>query len=57
MLALDGTAFYGPFRFNDNGVNTKATLYVSQIIGGVPKVVYPNAVRQVPAVYPRSSAK
>ena len=57
MLALDGTTFYGPFRFNDNGVNTKAALYVSQIIGGVPKVVYPNAVRQVPAVYPRSSAK
>lgn len=53
MLDLDGVTFYGPFKFADNGVNTKATLDASQIIGGVPKVIYPTEVRQVAPVYPR----
>jgi len=53
MLGLDGVTFYGPFKFADNGVNTKATLNASQIIGGVPKVIFPAEVRQVAPVYPR----
>ena len=57
MLALDGTTFYGPFRFDENGVNTKATLNASQIVGGAPKVIYPTAVRQAPPAYPRAAAK
>jgi len=53
MLGLEGVTFYGPFKFADNGVNTKATLNASQIVSGSPKVIYPAEVRQVPPVYPR----
>jgi branched-chain amino acid transport system substrate-binding protein len=57
LLTAEGVTFYGPFKFNDSGVNTRASVYASQIVGGTPKVVYPIDVRQVPAVYPRPSVK
>ena len=57
MLSLEGTTFYGPFKFAANGANSRATLNASQIVGGTPKVVYPIAVRNTPAVYPRPVAK
>jgi branched-chain amino acid transport system substrate-binding protein len=57
MLSLEGNTFYGPFKFAANGANSRATLNASQIVGGTPKVVYPIAVRNTPAVYPRPVAK
>lgn len=57
MLAMEGTTFYGPFKFGDNGVNTRATLNASQILGGAPKVIYPTEVRQVSPAYPRAAGK
>ena len=53
MLELRGTTFYGPVQFNDSGVNTLATLNASQIVGGMPKVVFPELVREVAPVYPQ----
>ena len=53
LLAMNGETFYGPFKFDAQGVNTKATLNVSQIVGGEPKVIYPFAVKQVAPVYPK----
>lgn len=57
MLSIEGTTFYGPFKFSENGVNTRATLNASQIVGGAPKVVFPEGVRQVPAAYPRPGTR
>lgn len=53
MLSLRGQTFYGPVQFSENGVNTLATLNASQIVGGIPKVVYPEPVRNVAPVFPR----
>ncbi len=53
MLGLRGQTFYGPVQFDDNGVNTLATLNASQIVGGAPKVIYPEAVRNVAPVFPK----
>ncbi len=57
MLSMEGTTFYGPYKFADNGVNTKATLNASQILGGAPKVIFPSEVRQLPPAYPRATGK
>lgn len=57
MLSMEGTTFYGPFKFADNGINTRATLNASQILGGAPKVIFPSEVRQVPPSYPRAGGK
>lgn len=53
MLSLRGQTFYGPVQFAENGVNTLATLNASQIVDGIPKVVYPESVRNVAPVFPR----
>jgi branched-chain amino acid transport system substrate-binding protein len=53
LLNMDGETFYGRFKFDDKGVNTLATLNVSQIIGGEPKVVFPTAVKQADPTYPK----
>lgn len=53
LLTIQGETFYGPFKFDANGVNTLATLNVSQIVGGEPKVIFPTAVKQADPVYPR----
>jgi len=53
MLELRGSTFYGPVKFNDSGVNTLATLNASQIVGGVPQVIFPESVRNVAPVFPR----
>lgn len=53
LLTTEGETFYGPFKFEANGVNTKAQLNVSQIVGGQPKVIYPFAVKQADPAYPR----
>ena len=53
MLELRRSTFYGPVHFNESGVNTLATLNASQIVGGAPKVVFPELVREVAPVYPR----
>lgn len=55
LLAMDGETFYGPFKFDATGVNTKATLNVSQIVGGEPQVIFPFAVKQADPVYPRAA--
>ncbi|ACA19936.1 Extracellular ligand-binding receptor [Methylobacterium sp. 4-46] len=54
LLSMQGETFYGPFKFDANGVNTRAGLNVSQIVGAEPKVIYPFAVKQADPVYPRA---
>ncbi|GJE03607.1 Leucine-, isoleucine-, valine-, threonine-, and alanine-binding protein [Methylobacterium isbiliense] len=54
LLSMQGETFYGPFKFDANGVNTLAGLNVSQIIGGQPKVIFPVAVKQADPIYPRT---
>ena len=53
LLTMQGETFYGPFKFEANGVNKLATLNVSQIVNGEPKVIFPVAVKQADPVYPR----
>lgn len=55
LLSLNGETFFGPFKFEANGTNSLASIPVLQIQGGEPKVVYPEAIRQVPLVYPMVS--
>ena len=57
MLSMEGTTFYGPYKFADNGANMRATLNASQILGGAPKVIFPSEVRQVAPAYPRAAGK
>lgn len=57
MLSISGQTFYGPYKFNAQGVNTKATFYVSQILSGGPKVIYPKNVAQVNPVYPAQTSQ
>jgi branched-chain amino acid transport system substrate-binding protein len=57
LLNLQGETFYGPFKFDENGVNQLATLNVSQIISGRPQVVFPFAVKQADPVFPRPGAQ
>jgi branched-chain amino acid transport system substrate-binding protein len=53
LLSMQGETFYGPFKFDPNGVNRMASLNVSQIVGSEPKVIFPAAVKQADPVYPR----
>ena len=53
LLSMQGETFYGPFKFDANGVNRLASLNVSQIVQGEPKVIFPVAVKQADPVYPR----
>lgn len=53
LLNMEGQTFYGRFKFDDKGVNTLATLNVSQIIDGEPKVIFPSDVKQADAIYPK----
>lgn len=57
MLEIAGDTFYGAYKFTPQGTNSMATLYVSQILKGEPKVVFPKAVAQAPYAYPMSSAQ
>lgn len=57
LLKMKGETFYGKVQFNEQGVNTAATLSVTQIQDGKPTVVYPVEVRQVPVQYPKNQWK
>jgi len=57
MLAMQGETFYGPVKFDQNGVNTLASASASQLIQGSPKVVFPQAVRDADPVYPLPGAR
>ena len=53
MLTLDTTTFFGPVKFNDAGVDEKATAVVAQVQGGKAVVVYPKDIASAPVQYPR----
>jgi branched-chain amino acid transport system substrate-binding protein len=57
MLQITGHSFYGEYKFTPQGTNSLATLYAAQIIKGVHKVVYPEAVAQAKPVYPMADAQ
>jgi branched-chain amino acid transport system substrate-binding protein len=52
MLEITGQTFYTKYKFTEQGINSLATLYVSQIIDGEPKVVFPTDVAQAKFRYP-----
>ena len=55
LLEMDTETFYGKVRFDDRGVNEAASMSVTQIQSGEPKVIFPVQVRQSPPQYPRTS--
>lgn len=52
MLEISGETFFTRFKFMPDGSNSLATLYVSQILNGQPKVVFPADVAQAHYRYP-----
>ncbi|MBZ8134484.1 amino acid ABC transporter substrate-binding protein [Afifella sp. IM 167] len=54
LLSMEGETFYGRFKFEDDGTNSLGTAAVSQLIESDPKVIFPPAVAQEKALYPRS---
>lgn len=57
LLKMNSETFYGKCKFNEQGINTAATLNVTQIQGGQPKVVFPVEVRETAAQYPKGQWK
>ena len=57
MLAIKGKTFYGEYKFTPQGTDELATLYVSQILKGEPKVIFPPDVAEAKYVYPMSAAQ
>jgi branched-chain amino acid transport system substrate-binding protein len=57
MLKIKGQTFYGKYEFTSKGTNELATLYVSQILKGEPKIIFPPAVADAKYVYPMSAAQ
>ena len=53
MLQLDTDTFFGPVKFNDAGVDVKASAIVAQVQGGKAVAVYPQAIAEAKVVYPR----
>lgn len=53
MLQLDTDTFFGPVKYNDAGVDVKASAVVAQVQGGKAVPVYPAAIAAAPVVYPR----
>lgn len=53
MLQLDTDTFFGPVKFNDAGVDEKASAVVAQVQGGKAVPVFPKAIAAAPVVYPR----
>ncbi|GAA5235013.1 amino acid ABC transporter substrate-binding protein [Verticiella sediminum] len=52
LLGLEGETFFGKVKMAENGTNPLASLAVLQIREGEPAVVFPDAIKQVSAVYP-----
>ena len=57
MLKIAGETFYTRYKFNPDGTNSVATLYVSQILNGEPKTVFPPDVAQAHYRYPATAGK
>jgi branched-chain amino acid transport system substrate-binding protein len=53
MLQLDVQTFFGPIKFNENGVDEKASAVISQVQGGKAIPVYPQEIAAAPVRYPR----
>jgi len=52
VKALDDTTFYGPLRFDDEGVNVGTPSTILQMQGGKHLAVYPPAHAQAKLIYP-----
>jgi len=57
LTSMQGETFYGPVKFDQNGVNALASASASQLLDGSPKVVYPEAVREAQPVFPLPGAR
>lgn len=53
MLALDTDTFFGPVKFDEAGVDVKASAVVAQVQGGTAVPVFPKAIAAAPVIYPR----
>ena len=53
MLGLDVETFFGPIKFDDHGVDEKASAAVVQIQNGMPVPVYPAKAAVASLQYPR----
>jgi branched-chain amino acid transport system substrate-binding protein len=52
MLQISGETFFTRYKFMPDGSNSLATLFVSQILDGEPKSVFPADIAQAPYRYP-----
>jgi branched-chain amino acid transport system substrate-binding protein len=52
MLQMSGETFFTRFKFMPDGTNSLATLYVSQVINGESRVVFPVDAAQAQVKYP-----
>jgi len=52
LRAFNEETVFGPIDFAESGVNMGVTSYAVQIQGGVPVIVYPEAVAAAPPRYP-----
>jgi branched-chain amino acid transport system substrate-binding protein len=57
MLQIEGQTFYTKYKFNEQGVNTQATLYAAQVLEGEPKIIYPADAAQAKLRYPLAPGK
>jgi branched-chain amino acid transport system substrate-binding protein len=57
MLQISGETFFTRFKFMPDGTNSLATLYVSQVIDGESKVVFPLDAAQAQVKYPVALTK
>jgi branched-chain amino acid transport system substrate-binding protein len=53
MLQLDVETFFGPFKFNETGVDEKASAVISQVQNGKAIPVYPKEIAAASVRYPR----
>jgi branched-chain amino acid transport system substrate-binding protein len=57
MLQISGETFFTRYKFQPDGTNSLATLFVAQILNGEPKIVFPLDIAQSPYHYPATAAK
>jgi len=53
LAELDIMTFFGPIRFNEQGMNVAKRMAVLQIQGGERRVVWPPEVAEAPLLYPK----
>ncbi|MCW5730628.1 MAG: ABC transporter substrate-binding protein [Alphaproteobacteria bacterium] len=57
FIDMNGETFFSTVRFADDGLNQGGTVYPSQFQGGVPKLVYPPALKTANVIHPLPKSK